>query len=148
MRRFRFRLQSVLRLRSQLERQARGELAAAAAAVAGVDQRMAAARRGRDDCAAEARAPGALGELARALEAGLQRHLAQLAVERQRAVAVQERAQSAWLGRVREQRAVARLRDDQLAAWRTAAVAGEQAELEALAEAARGGRPRAGGTSA
>ncbi|MBL8722678.1 MAG: flagellar export protein FliJ [Planctomycetes bacterium] len=144
MRRFRFRLQSVLRLRGQFERVARGELAAAAAAVSSIEQRLEAATRGRDDCAAEANQPGAVGALARALETGLQRHRLRLEAERQRAEVQRERARLAWLGRVREQRTVAQLREQQFAAWRLAAGRAEQAEIEALAAAGRGQPDRTG----
>jgi len=74
MRRFRFRLAPVLRLRAQLERAARRELATAMTALSTLDQQLAAAAQGLRDCAEQAAMPGAVGALSKALEDGLRRH--------------------------------------------------------------------------
>ena len=85
MRRFRFRLDSLLRVRSQVERTARKALAVAMAEVHTFDQQLEAASRGLADCEAQAARADSVGHLARGLEDGLRRHRWRLTRQREQA---------------------------------------------------------------
>lgn len=140
MRRFRFRLTPLLRLRSQFERSARRELANAMTVVNAVDQRLAAAAMGLADCANQAAATGAVGQLARALETGLQRHQWRLRTELQKAQAKLEAVRTDYVVKARDLRTLKNLRDKRREEWRLQAQKAEQAELDELARLARAGR--------
>jgi flagellar export protein FliJ len=137
MRRFRFRLQSLLRLRSQIERSARRDLAAAMAEVNVLDQRLAAAAQGLQDCAAQAADTGAAGKLARSLEVGLRRHEWRLRTDQQKAQRKVDVVRVDYVGKARDLRTLQRLREQRQAEWRQAATKSEQAELDELARLAR-----------
>jgi flagellar export protein FliJ len=148
MRRFRFELQSLLRLREQLERAERRGLAAALAEVAAVERRLEVARQGLDECAGHAAGTDAASRLARSLEAGLRRHQWRLGNELRRTEAHLERARAAFRERQRDARALQRLRERALTGWQSSVRAGEQAELEELARAGRARRAAATGVGA
>ena len=133
MRRFRFRLAPLLRLRSQIERSARKELAVAMAEVNGFDQQIQAAVRGLTDCAEQAGRSDSVGQLARALESGLRRH--QWRLQKQRDVAEQklDAVREGYAQKARELKTLQRLRDQQRDDWRRAVQRAEQAELDEMA---------------
>ena len=140
MRRFRFRLASVLRLRSQVERSARKELAAAMAEVNAFDQQIEAAARGLTDCAEQAGRSDSVGQLARALEAGLRRH--QWRLQKQRDVAEQQldAVRVGYTQKARELKTLQRLRDQEHDEWKREAQRAEQAELDEMALLTGAGR--------
>lgn len=137
MRRFRFRLDPVLRLRRQLERSARRELAQSMTQVGGLEQQVAAAAQSRMDCAAEGATPGAVGQFARALELGLRRHEWRLQGELQQASKRLETVRGAYVQKARDLNALKNLREQRRDEWRRAAQQAEQAELDALASMLR-----------
>ncbi len=73
MRRFRFRLDGLLRLRSQMERAAQRDLAMAAADVAAVEEHMRLLQQGLSECDEQSRGSGAVAMLSRTMADGLQR---------------------------------------------------------------------------
>ena len=137
MRRFRFRLAPLLRVRAQLERVSRRELATALAAVDAVDQRLAAATAGLRDCAAQGARPDAVGALARSLETGLRRHQWRLQKEREGVQRKADVARADYTQKARDLKTLQRLREQQRAAWQQQAQRSEQAELDELASLAR-----------
>ncbi|HEX5054023.1 MAG TPA: hypothetical protein VFZ65_19750 [Planctomycetota bacterium] len=137
MRRFRFRLASVLRLRSQYERSARRELTAAMAEVHSFDQRLAAAAQGLRECGDQAASHSPVGLLARALEDGLRRHEWRLRGDREQAQQKLDVVRADYVVKVRDLRTLTRLREAQHAEWRLEVQKGEQAELDELAQLAR-----------
>lgn len=137
MRRFRFRLDPLLRVRAQIERLSRRELAASIADANVLDQRLAAAAQGLRDCADQARDTGAVGKLARSLEAGLRRHEWRLRNDRNKAQARVDAARAEHVGKARDLRTLERLREKRHTEWRTAVAAAEQMELDELARIAR-----------
>lgn len=144
MRRFRFRLSPLLRLRAQFERASRRELARAVQAVDAIDQKLAAAAQGLRDCAAEAPRADAVGRLARALEDGLRRHQWRLGRQRHDAQQQLDTVRADYVHKARELRSVQRLREQRHADWRQATQRAEQAELDELAAMARSARVAAG----
>lgn len=144
MRRFRFRLQPLVRLRTQLERQSRRDLATAMTAVNQLEQQVAAAAAGVQECAAQSADTGAIGRLARSLEVGLRRHQWRVAKELVTANTGLERAQGDYARRSRDLEVVARLRAQKRAEWRTDVMRQEQAELDELAALRRTGSPFGG----
>ncbi|MBM4061719.1 MAG: flagellar export protein FliJ [Planctomycetes bacterium] len=143
MRRFRFRLAPLLRLRTQFERSSKRELAAAMAAVAAVEQRLRAAAQGLADCAAQAGGTGPVAQLARALETGLRRHQWRLGAELQRAQQKLDAARADYLQKARELKQMQNLRDAAHAEWQRTAQHAEQAELDELARLGRAALARA-----
>jgi len=139
MRRFRFRLAPLLRLRSQFERSSRRELAGAMAAVNGIDQQLAAAAQGLKDCADQGSKSGPVGQLARALENGLQRHQWRLRSELQKAQNKVETVRADYVVKARDLKTLKNLRDKRHEEWRIQAQKAEQAELDELARLARAG---------
>jgi flagellar export protein FliJ len=137
MRRFRFRLSPVLRLRAQLERTSRRELATALGGLASVEQRLAAAAQGLRECAEQGARPDAVGQLAKQLENGLRRHQWRLQRQRLEASKQVEAARADYAQRARDKKALQALRDQQCEQWRVAAARAEQAELDELASLAR-----------
>ena len=134
MRRFRFRLDGLLRLRSQLERAARRQLAVATADVATVEQRMEAAVRGLQDCEQQARGSGSVAMLARAMADGLVRHRHRLTNELRGAEARLDRARTDWLQSRRDHQVIEKLRQRRHQEWRQEQARDEQHELEELAQ--------------
>lgn len=143
MRRFRFRLAPLLRLRGQLERNARRDLAAAVAAVAVFDQRLAAAEQGLRDCGDQAADRGAVGQLARALETGLRRHQWRLRKEQQKAQTRLDGARAEFVARTRDLRTLRKLRDRHHEQWLDDARRAEQNEIDELASLGRDALRRA-----
>ncbi len=137
MRRFRFRLAPLLRVRAQFERASRRELAAALGVVDGVDRRLAAATQGLRDCAAQGARTDGVGALARSLETGLRRHQWRLTKERKVAQQKADVARVDYTQKARDLRAVQRLREQQYTQWQVDAQRAEQAELDELAALAR-----------
>ena len=137
MRRFRFRLAPVLRLRAQLERTARRELATAMGTLASVDQKLAAAAAGLRDCAEQASRAHGVGQLAKGLEQGLRRHHWRLQKQRQEAQQRLDVVRTDYTQKARDLKALQKLRDQQREAWRLETQRAEQAELDELAAMAR-----------
>lgn len=144
MRRFRFRLAPVLRLRAQLERNARRELATAMTALSTIDQQLAAAAAGLRDCAEQAVQPGAVGALSKALEDGLRRHQWRLHKRQQDAQKKVDVARGEYAQRARDLKALQKLREQQHGAWRAETQRAEQAELDEIAALARGAKAAQG----
>ncbi|MFN7588829.1 MAG: flagellar export protein FliJ [Planctomycetota bacterium] len=136
MRRFRFRLAPVLRLRAQLERTARRELATAMGTLASVDQKLAAAA-GLRDCADQASRADGVGQLAKGLEQGLRRHHWRLQKQRAEAQQRLDVVRADYTQKARDLKALQKLRDQQREAWRLETQRAEQAELDELAAMAR-----------
>jgi flagellar export protein FliJ len=137
MRRFRFRLAPLLRLRAQLERQARRELAVAMGAVSAIDQKIAATDQGLRDCEQQAARGDSIGQLAKALENGLRRHRWRLGKQLQEAQQRLDVVRNDYAAKARELRTLQNLRDQKKAAWRVEVTQQEQAELDELAAMAR-----------
>jgi flagellar export protein FliJ len=137
MRRFRFRLSPLLRLRSQHERIARRELAAATSAISAIDQKLAAAAQGLADCGAQAPASGPVGRLARALETGLRRHQWRLQTQQRLAQQRLDAVRAEYVQRARDLKTLKNLRDKRREEWLLEARKVEQAELEELGQAGR-----------
>lgn len=137
MRRFRFRLEPLLRLRAQIERSKKRELATAMAEVNTIDQRLAAATQGLRDCADQAGSMGAVGKLARALETGLRRHQWRLSTDLAKAQQKADAVRTEYVAKVRDVRTLQKLKDSKRDAWRVAAAKAEQAELDELARLGR-----------
>lgn len=137
MRRFRFRLAPLLRLRSQMERSSRRELAVALGEVNAVDQRIASATAGIRDCADQARQHGAVGLLAQQLETALRRHEWRLRADKQKAEQRAEAVRIDYVVKARDLKALQKLHEKQLGEWRIAAAKSEQAELDELARLGR-----------
>ena len=133
MRRFRFRLASLLRLRSQIERAARKDLALAMAEINGIDQQIDAAEQGLGEFAEQASRSDSVGELARSLESGLRRHRWTLVKKRAEAEKRLESVRTAYAQKAREKRTLERLRDQEQQAWREQTLRDEQAEMDELA---------------
>lgn len=140
MRRFRFRLAPLLRLRAQFERSARKDLAAAMADVSACDRKLAAAEQGLRDCADQAVRSDPVGLLSRALEAGLRRHRWRVAQQQKAAEQRLAVARADYAQRARELKTLQRLREQQHDAWRQDALRAEQAEIDELAQLARQAR--------
>lgn len=130
--RFRFRLAPLLRLRSQLERVSRRDLAAAIGQVAGVEHRLAVAAEGLRQCGDQAAGADAPALLARALEQGLQRHRLRLQQELSAAQARLHRAQAEWSEVRRDRRMLEQLQERRRLEWQLTADRSEQRELEEL----------------
>lgn len=145
MRRFRFRLEGLLRLRGQFERAARRELAAATGRVAAVEQRIAVAEDGLRQCEEQGAGATPASRLARSLEQGLRRHRFRLQHALRAAEAQLDNARTGWSAARRDHRVLEQLRERRVADWRTSVARDEQSELEELARlraAAGAGRPQ------
>ncbi|MCA8954253.1 MAG: flagellar export protein FliJ [Planctomycetes bacterium] len=139
MQRFRFRLDPLLRLRAQLERAARRELARATAALQTVNRQLVNAARGRQEFGEAAARGGSTGALARALEAGLLRQEWRLLGEKRRAVATLETARTSYLQKTVEVGALENLRERRFEDWKNAAQRAEELELDELSRLMREG---------
>ena len=134
MRRFRFRLDGLLRVRSRVERIAQRGVAQAMSEVARVQQCMDSATAGLQDCEDQACGNGPESMLARALADGLRRHHMRLARELSGAEARLDRARTDWLESRREHRVIEQLRERRYEEWRVDAERHEQQEIEDLAK--------------
>ena len=137
MRRFRFRLAPLLRLRAQFERASRRELAAAMGVVAGIDQKLAAAAQGLRECADQGARPDAVGQLAKALENGLRRHHWRLQKQLKEAQQRLDVVRADYTQKQKDLRTLQKLRDQQRETWRQDALRAEQAEVDELSSLAR-----------
>jgi flagellar export protein FliJ len=133
MQRFRFRLAGLLRLRSQLERTARRDLATATGVVTGVEHQLGATVQGLQECERLGCSDAAHAPLARALAQGLARRRLRLQNELRAAQAQLDRARGDWIERRREQRTLGLLEDRQRQEWRDEQAKVEQQEIEELA---------------
>jgi flagellar export protein FliJ len=140
MRRFRFPLQTVLRLRGQLERLSRRTLAAAMASVNEAERRLQFAAHGLSECADHAQGRSPAAPLARALETGLRRNHLRAQNELRAAEANAESARADYLQRRQDLRSLERLRERRHEEWQTETNRAEQAELDELARLARAAR--------
>lgn len=137
MRRFRFRLAPLLRLRAQFERASRRELAAAMGVLAAIDQKLAAAAQGLRECADQGARPDAVGQLAKALENGLRRHHWRLQIQLREAQLRLDAVRVDYTQKQKDLRTLQKLRDQQREAWRQDTLRSEQAELDELSSLAR-----------
>ncbi len=137
MRRFRFRLAPLLRLRSQLERQARRELATATTALQEVDRQLHAAAAGRREFADLAAKGGPEGQLARGLADSLAGRELRLLAQQRRAMAEFDKARTAYVARARDLGTLKKLEERKREDWRAATSAAEQAEIDELAQLLR-----------
>lgn len=137
MRRFRFRLAPLLRLRAQFERASRRELAAAMGGLATIDQKLAAAAQGLRECADQGARPDAVGQLAKALENGLRRHHWRLQKQLREAQQRLDAVRADYTQKQKDLRTLQKLRDQQRETWRQDALRAEQAELDELSSLAR-----------
>jgi flagellar export protein FliJ len=143
MRRFRFPLQTVLRLREQSERTARRQLAEAMQAAAVIDQRLANVGQGLRDCQDQGRGANATAALARSLEDGLRRYQWRLLQEKQRADTVAANARTYYVERRVELATMQKLRERSYGEWQRAALGAEQQELDELSRLGRAAREQA-----
>jgi flagellar protein FliJ len=137
MRRFRFRLAPLLRLRTQLERASRRELATAMGRVAELEAQLEAAAQGVRDFGDQAVRTDAVGQLARGLEAGLRRHQWRVGKQKKDAQARLDVVRTDYAQKARELRTLERLREKQRNEWMVAVQKAEQAELDELARLGR-----------
>ncbi|MCA8973340.1 MAG: hypothetical protein KDC98_01395 [Planctomycetes bacterium] len=126
-----------MRLRSQLERVARRDLALATSALHGIDQQLLAAARGRREFAEAAALGGATGQLARALENGLLRHEWRLLGLQRKGVAALEAARREYVAKARDLGTLEKLEERRRQDWLGEAQRLEQAELDELARLGR-----------
>lgn len=140
MRRFRFPLQTVLRLRGQLEKQAQRTLAVAMSAVHEAERKLAFAERGLRECAAGCQQTTPSAALARALEAGFRHFQLRMQRDLKRAQAAAEGARLDYLEKRKDLRSMERLHDRRREEWRDETNRAEQAELDELARLARAAR--------
>ena len=133
MRRFRFPLDKLLRLRGQQQRQARRELAAALTELHAAQARIAGVAESIAACEADRIAPGPLSGLASALCNGLSASLARLERERLGAQELVEQRLSAYEVRRREHEALAKLYARQRGEWEVRAAREMQAEMDEVA---------------
>lgn len=134
MRRFRFRLEGLLRVRSRVERIAQRAVAEAMGEVTRVQQCMDSATAGLRDCEDQACGNGPESLLARALADGLRRHHMRLETELSGAEARLDRARTDWLESRRQHRVIEQLRERRHEEWRVDAERSEQREIEELAK--------------
>lgn len=133
MRKFRFPLQRLLRLREQRERIARRDLAAAMAEVAEIRGRLHVLQRSLQACREEIVADAPSSELAKALENGLLANRKQLNRHMAEADKRAEQCRVAYREQQRDVTALRRLRERRYAAWRTEMERESQAELDEMA---------------
>ena len=133
MRRFRFRLDRVRRLRAQEERVARRALGAALAEVAAIDQELQQLRDSLQACRAEQ------GSAAEALAQAIGRSLAETELKtqsrRQAAALEVDRAQELYRAKRRDLRAIERLEEKERDEWRKECMADEQREADEMVRA-------------
>lgn len=142
MRRFRFPLQGLLRLRGHAERAARRELGASLQRLAQVEQGLQNVGLGLRQCQDQARGTDAAARLAVALETGLRRMEWRLQRERRAAEAGVDRSRTEFLERRRDAQALQRLHDRRREEWRRQVLTAEQAELDELSRLGREARAR------
>lgn len=127
MRRFRFPLAKIERLRSHRERMARRDLAERLAVLTAVDEEISIVDANLAVCLRDG---GPLGE---AMADGLSRRRRELEEARKRAAEEVDRTRANWLARRRERMALARLRERRFAEWRAEADRRERAIMDEVA---------------
>ncbi len=137
MRRFRFRLDPLLRVRTQFERAARRDLATAMAEVDRVEQLQRTAAQGVAEFADQAAGNDAVGFLARRLEVSLRQRQWRLAREMAAAEGRLGKARNDYAQRARDLRVLQQLREHKRTEWRIEAARAEQAELDELSQLGR-----------
>lgn len=143
MRRFRFPLRGLLRLRRHAEREARRELGAALQRQQAAELRLHNVEQGLRDCQDQARGTTPTAKLAQAMETGLARMKLRAGAELRAAQAQVDMRRGIYLERRQELRAIDRLRERRHEEWWHAAQAVEQRELDELARLGRQARARA-----
>lgn len=133
MRRFRFPLERLLRLRVQEERESLRALAFARQELASIDTRMATAQESLRACEPQLQAGERAAPLARALHEGLSRTLFALVAERKVTEERVARLLAAFEIRRRERETLSRLRTRRRTEWEEQYKRAEQAELDELA---------------
>lgn len=133
MRRFRFPLERLLRLRVQEERESRRALAMARQELASIDARVSTARESARSCEADQQAGTAVAPLARALHEGLLRTVASLLFERRAVEENVTKLLAVFEVRRREREALSRLRLRRRTEWEETCKKAEQAEIDELA---------------
>lgn len=133
MRRFRFPLERLLRLRVQEERECRRALALARQELGSIDARVVTARESARICEADQQAGTAVAPLARALHDGLLRTVASLLYERRAVEENVTRLLAVFEVRRRERETLSRLRQRRRTEWEEAVKKAEQAEIDELA---------------
>ncbi|GAB4142717.1 MAG: hypothetical protein Fur0037_10030 [Planctomycetota bacterium] len=143
MRRFRFPLQAVLRLREHALGEAVRDLALATKREAAVESKLDNVATGLRDCEDHGRGSGATALLARALESGLRRYRWRLLQEKRKVDEAVERARAAYLERRAAVSAMERLREKSREDWRISVESEERKEQDELARLARAAVERA-----
>jgi len=142
MRRFRFPLERLLRLRVQEEREIRRALAVARMELASVDARMVTATESMRACEPDQQPGSNTAPLARALHAGLARSLHALAVERRTVEETVTRLLAVFETRRRERETLSRLRIRRRSEWEEQRKREEQNEIDELGRLRAAARAR------
>ncbi len=137
MRRFRFPLAGVLRLRGHVERAARRALGEALQRQQLAERRLQNVEQGLREFQEEAAGSGGAARLAQALAAGLGRLQWRAQAELRAAEAAVEQRRGDYLETRKNRQALQKLRERRHEEWRQAALAAEQAELDELARLGR-----------
>jgi flagellar export protein FliJ len=146
MRRFRFPLRGVLRLRGHAERHARQQLGVTLRRLETAEQRLHNVDQGLRECDAEAGGRSAAAPLAMALATALKRLQMRAQAETRAAQAAVEESRTVYLQRRSELRAMQSLHDRRRTEWQQAALTAEQSELDELARLGRTARAREEGS--
>lgn len=133
MKKFRFPLQKLLRLRAQRERISRRELARNVAAVGEVESRLDALEGSLRACRGEIGSRTPIAGLARALENGLLHSRGRAQKELTEAEELLDAARDAYRERFRDFVALRRLREKRHAAWKAQVEKEDQAEMDEMA---------------
>ncbi len=132
MRKFRFSLERLLRLRAQTARIARRELAMARAEVGKIETRLAALEGSIQACRGEISADKPIAELARAMEAGMLYNRERIRKELVKAAERVELSRATYRERERDVTALKRLRERRHSAWRIETERESQAEMDEM----------------
>ena len=130
MRRFRFPLARLERVREHREKIARRYLAEQVAVVAALDERLATVESNLEVCQSEDRRAHSLGE---AVQTGLRSVRRRLTIQRSAANGLAEQAREVYTERRRDLKALQRLHERRFEDWRTEMAREEQAELDEVA---------------
>jgi flagellar export protein FliJ len=142
MRRFRFPLRGVLRLRGHAERAARQQLGVTLRRLEAAEQRLHNVEQGLRECHAVMGGTSPAVSLAVALGTALKRLHLRAEAETRGAQAAVEQSRTEYLQRRSELRSIRSLHDRRRAEWQQAALSAEQAELDELARLGRAARER------
>lgn len=142
MRRFRFPLERLLRLRVQEEREIRRALTVARVELADVDARMVTATESMRACEPDQQPGSRTAPLARALHAGFAHSLHALSIERTAAEATVTRLLAVFEVRRRERETLSRLRVRRRSEWEEQCKREEQNEIDELGRLRAAARAR------